>query len=301
MPVKQEIIDFASSLNIDLIHFTGVKELENEKNRFNKWIADGRNAGMNWLEHNIGKRFNPALLLDGASTVISIGVSYNTGLLPGMISRHASGKDYHRVLKEKLERIITFLKDRNPGIRAKTCVDSSVIAEKSIAARAGAGWIGKNSLLINANLGSWFFLGELIINREFEPDEPVSDMCGTCSKCIEACPTKAINSDRTIDAGKCISYWTIEDEDCRIPFDTAATYSHFAYGCDICQEACPWNRNAFITREAAFMKLNGLSSLSREELLGLSKDDFSRLRKGTAIERISYVKFMANLETNQSL
>jgi epoxyqueuosine reductase len=216
MPVKQEIIDFASSLNIDLIHFTDVKELENERNCFEKWIADGRNAGMNWLEQNIGKRFNPALLLDDASSVISIGVSYNTGLLPGIISKHASGKDYHRVLKEKLERITTFLKDRDPVIRAKACVDSSVIAEKSIAARAGAGWIGKNSLLINENLGSWFFLGELIINREFEPDEPVSDMCGTCSKCIEVCPTKAINSDRTIDAGKCISYWTIEDRDCRV-------------------------------------------------------------------------------------
>jgi epoxyqueuosine reductase len=301
MSIKQDIIDFASSLNIDLIGFSKAQELENEKIRFEKWIADGRNYGMNWLETSIGKRFNPGLQLDGALTVISIGVSYNTDALPELISRYASGKDYHRVLKDKLERIAAFLKDHDPGIRAKACVDSSPLAEKSIGAKAGMGWIGKNSLLINVNLGSWFFLGELIINREYEPDAPVSDMCGTCSKCIEACPTKAINNDRTIDAGKCISYWTIEDRDCSIPSGIATTYPNFAYGCDICQEACPWNRNAFITREPAFTKSNSLFPLTREELLGLNKDDFSSLSKDTSIERISYDKFMANLDIRKSL
>ncbi len=301
MSLKQETIDFASSLNIDLIRFSDVKELEKEKTRFKKWMADGCNAGMKWLEHSIGKRFNPALMLDGAKTVISIGVSYNTGIPSGFMSRHVSGKDYHHVLKEKLERIKTFLKESNPAISAKACVDSSVIAEKSIAAGAGAGWIGKNSLLINADLGSWFFLGELIINMEFEPDEPVSDMCGNCTECIDACPTKAINNDRTINACKCISYWTIEDKDFRIPFERTADYSHTAYGCDICQEACPWNKDAFFAREPAFLNKNGLSSLSRGELLGLNRADFTRLRKGTAIERIPYEKFRANLEIIQSL
>lgn len=301
MPDKQEIIDFALSLNIDLIRFSKAERLEDEERRFKDWIKDGCNAGMKWLERSVEKRFDPGLGLKDAKTVITAAVSYNTGKTPATISRYASGKDYHAVLKEKLEKIKTFLKKNDPVIKTKISVDSSVIAEKSFAAKAGTGWIGRNSLLINEKLGSWFFLAELIIDREYEPDPPVSEKCGECRECIKACPTGAIREDRTIDADKCISYWTIEEKEFSTHSKKATEYHPFAYGCDICQEVCPWNRNAAKTREADFIKINGLFPLSREELLGLNKDDFLKLSKGTAIERISYEKFIENLKIHKSL
>lgn len=301
MPDKQEIIDFAMSLNIDLIRFSKAERLEEEKRRFEEWIKDGCHAGMKWLERSVEKRFDPRLGLKDAKTVITAAVSYNTGKAPAAISRYVSGKDYHVVLTEKLERIKAFLKKNDPTIKAKICVDSSVIAEKSFAARSGAGWIGRNSLLINEKLGSWFFLAELIIDREYEPDTQVSGKCGECRECIKACPTGAIREDRTIDAGKCISYLTIEEKEVGSYPGNGMTYYPYAYGCDICQVACPWNRNAARTREPAFMEGNGLFSLSREELLRLNEEDFKKLSRGTTLERISYEKFMANLEICRNL
>lgn len=298
---KQEIIDFASSLNIDLVRFSKAERLEDEKRRFEEWIINGCNAGMKWLEHGIDKRFEPGLGLKDAKTVITAAVSYNTGKAPLALSRYVSGKDYHVVLKEKLKKIEAFLKKSDPAVKAKICVDSSVIAEKSFAARSGTGWIGRNSLLINEKLGSWFFLAELILDREYEPDAPVTDKCGECRECIKACPTGAIRENRTIDAGKCISYLTIEDREFGShPGNGIACYPS-AYGCDICQEVCPWNSNAMSTREPLFMESNGLFSLSREELLSLSEDDFNKLSRGTSLERISYDKFMANLEICRNL
>jgi epoxyqueuosine reductase len=298
---KQEIIDFALTLDIDLIRFSGAGCLEEEKRRFEEWIELGCNAGMKWLERSIEKRFDPCLGLKDAKTIVTAAISYNTGKAPAAISRHAAGKDYHVVLEGKLEKIRGFLKRDDPTVKAKICVDSSVIAEKSFAARSGTGWIGRNSLLINEKLGSWFFLAELIIDREYEPDAPVTDKCGECRECIKACPTGAIRENRIIDAGKCIAYLTIEDKNCAPHPGKSGIHKPFAYGCDICQEVCPWNRNAAGTREPAFIESNGLFSLSREELLRLSEDDFNELSRGTSLERISYEKFMANLEICRNL
>jgi epoxyqueuosine reductase len=298
---KQKIIDYALSLNIDLIRFSKAEKLEDEKRRFEEWLKNGCNAGMKWLERSVGKRFDPGLGLKDAKTVITAAVSYNSGSSPAAISRYVSGKDYHAVLKEKLKKIEAYLKKNDPAIKTKICVDSSVIAEKSFAARSGTGWIGRNSLLVNEKLGSWFFLAELIIDREYETDPPVPDKCGECRECIKACPTGAIRENRTIDAGKCISYLTIEDREIGCHAGNGSAYHHSAYGCDICQEACPWNINAAGTREPAFMESNGLFSLSREELLGLSEDDFSKLSRGTSLERISYDKLMGNLEICRNL
>ncbi len=298
---KQEIIDFGLTLNIDLIRFSGAVCLDEEKRRFEEWIKDGCNAGMKWLERSIGKRFDPCLGFKDAKTVITAAISYNTCKTPAAISRHVSGKDYHVVLKGKFEKIGEFLRKDDPTVKTKICVDSSVIAEKSFAARSGIGWIGRNSLLINERLGSWFFLAELIIDREYEPDPPFSDKCGECRECINACPTGAIRENRTIDAGKCISYITIEERKSGSHAGNGMEYYPSAYGCDICQEVCPWNRNAVRTREPAFMESNGLFSLRWEELLRLSEDDFSKLSRGTSLERISYEKFMANLEICRNL
>ena len=175
---KQQIIDFALTLNIDLIRFTEASILKDEQSRFESWIENGFNAGMGWLAHNTEKRFNPAVLLEGAKTVISIAVSYNSDQAHGIISRYVTGADYHNVIKSKLNQIASFMKKDDPGLQSKACVDASVISEKSFGAKSGIGWVGKNSLLINEDLGSWFYLGELVIVREYEPDPPVMDRCG---------------------------------------------------------------------------------------------------------------------------
>ena len=296
IPPKQEILDFALGLNIDLVRFTEASILKDEQSRFESWIGKGFNAGMGWLEHNTEKRFNPAVLLEGAKTVISIAVSYNSDMAHGIISRYAAGADYHKIIKSKLNQIESFMKRDDPGLKSKACVDASVISEKSFGAKSGIGWVGKNSILINEDLGSWFYLGELVIVREYEPDPPVIDGCGECTACISACPTGAINSDKTINSRKCISYMTIEDKNCNDPKEAAENNYRSVYGCDICQEACPWNKGAVMTREAAFLKPNGLYLMSRESLSRLDPDEFDSLSKGTCFDRISYEKFRSNLD-----
>jgi epoxyqueuosine reductase len=295
IPPKQQIIDFALTLNIDLVRFTEASILKDEQSRFESWIGKGFNAGMGWLEHNTEKRFNPVMLLEGAKTVISIAVSYNSDKSRGIISRYAAGSDYHKVIKSKLNQIALFMKRDDPGLKSKACVDASVISEKSFGVKSGIGWVGKNSILINEDLGSWFYLGELVIDREYEPDPPVIDRCGKCTACISACPAGAINSNRTINSGKCISYVTIENKNCIGPKSASANNYRSVYGCDICQEVCPWNSSAVITREEAFAKPNGLYLMSRESLSRLGPDEFASLSKGTCLERISYEKFRANL------
>jgi epoxyqueuosine reductase len=296
IPPKQQIIDFALTLNIDLVRFTEASILKDEQSRFESWIGKGFNAGMGWLEHNTEKRFNPVMLLEGAKTVISIAVSYNSDKSRGIISRYAAGADYHKVIKSKLNQIESFMKRYDPGLKSKACVDAAVISEKSFGARSGIGWVGKNSLLINEEIGSWFYLGELVIDREYEPDPPAADRCGKCSACISACPTGAINSDRTLNSGKCISYITIEDKSRTGQAGMAVDYQWPSFGCDLCQEACPWNTGAALTREAAFLEPNGLYMMSREDLSRLGPEEFASLSKGTCIERISYEKFRSNLD-----
>jgi epoxyqueuosine reductase len=293
---KQEIIDFALTLNIDVIRFSEASILKDEQSRFESWIGKGFNAGMGWLNRNSEKRFNPDLLLEGAKTVISIAVSYNSGVTHGIISRYAAGADYHTVIKSKLNEIALFIKRDDTGLKSRSCVDASVISEKSFGAKSGIGWVGRNSILINEGLGSWFYLGELVINGQYEPDPPVIDRCGECRACINACPTGAINSDRTINSGKCISYMTVEDKDCIGQAANPGDNRWSVYGCDICQDVCPWNEGAVLTREAAFLEPNGLYLMSREALSRLGPEEFATLSKGTCLDRISYEKFRSNLD-----
>jgi len=287
---KSDIIDFAHSIGIDLIGFTAAVRLSKEHLLYKKWIDGKYHADMAYLAANTDKRFDPGLHIEHAKTVIAVGVSYNTGRAPGIISRYACGKDYHAVMKHKLKLLEGSIKKAHPELKAKACVDSAVLSEKSIGAKAGLGWIGKNSLLMNERYGSWFFLGELIMDIEYEPDAPVKGRCSNCRKCIDACPTGAINDDRTINASRCISYLTIEDK--------SAGYGSgrkYAYGCDICQEACPFNSNARNTQESEFISHNVLYKMTPEELKALSPQGFAQLSSGTALSRIKYKKFVDNL------
>lgn len=287
MRTKDEIRHYADTLGIDLVGFGPAAPLE--ASAFTAWLAAGHAAQMSWLTRRPEDRFDPTRLLPGAQSVISIGLSYFRGPSP-FISRYAFGQDYHQVLHAKLAGLLSYLRQTDPGIEAKICVDSSPVAEKPLAQRAGLGWQGKHSLLVNPIFGSWIFLGELIINRAYPPDPPAPDRCGDCRKCLEACPTGAIQADRTIAAEKCLAYASIEYRGAE-PADLRGCI----FGCDLCQEACPWNTTPRPTREPAFQTANPLVQLSREQLAVLGPEEFLTLRRNTALAHISHAQFQRNI------
>lgn len=290
MRTKEAIRSFAHILNIDLIGFTDAMPLQAGLDRFQSWLTSDVAGEMHWLKRQPEARFNPASLLDGARTVICIGVSYYTGRTPiPAIARYAYGRDYHLVLADKLMQILTFLRQADPGLKAKICVDTSPIAEKPLAHRAGLGWQGRNTLLINDCYGSWLCLGELIINRAYEPDQPAEGRCGSCRACQEACPTGAILADGNLDTGRCLSYASSYDG--QAPYEMRGKI----LGCDICQEVCPFNRHPLTSRERAFLEPNPITACTLEELSTLRQAAYDALRKDTVFSHISYAKFQRNL------
>lgn len=293
---KEELRSYANTINIDLIGFADPQPLESNLIVFKRWLASGCAGDMSWLYNSPSKRFDPRLLFPYAATIISIGISYfredNSG--DNLISRYARTRDYHKILKGKLKMLFRFMKKSDPGLKARIFVDSAPIAEKAIAQRAGLGWQGKNSLLINDKFGSWIFLGELMINRAYPVDTPYYDKCGDCRACIEACPTGAIRQDRTIDARLCISYLTIEHKGEFTKQDRLRQHGKL-FGCDICQEVCPWNQNPVSTREDNFMNANKPSTYPIKRLAQIEEEEFKSITYNTALERITYKQFRRNL------
>jgi len=291
---KKEIIEYARSLNLDLIGFTDDSPLNNHSLIFQQWLASGNAGDMKWLYKNPLKRYDPHALLNDAKTVICVAISYFSNSIPSQkhISKYAASSDYHAVLGQKLRDLLKHMQHFDPGLNARICVDSTPLAEKAFANRAGIGWQGKNSLIVNEKYGSWLFLGELIINRTYLTDPPAPDRCQNCTACIDACPTGAIRDNRSIDASKCISYISIEYSG----NDQLELYEKL-FGCDECQKACPWNAEPFQTSENQFTSPNKLYLSSLEDLKCMSEDEFSRHSKGTAFERISFDKFRKNLRS----
>lgn len=213
--------------------------------RFADWIANGRNAGMRYLERTAGVRASPENLLAGARSVICLAAPHGTEPIAAddgsRIARYAAGPDYHGTLRDRATRAARAAAERiGGGIRWRVCVDSTPIAERSFAAAAGLGWIGKNGCLIDRELGSWLLLAEIVTDADLPADEPVAEMCGSCSRCLESCPTGAFVAERILDANRCLAYWTIEHRG-PIPDDVKAAIGQYVFGCDVCQEVCPWN------------------------------------------------------------
>src|SRR5579884_1006471 len=259
--------------------------------RCDGWVRRGLAGEMGYLtDHRAGIRADPRLLLPTARSIICVGKLYNgpqaysttlhsTEL--AWISRYAWGDDYHDVLRAGLERLAHTLGTDHDW---RVCVDTAPLLERSYARQAGLGWIGKNTCLINEPLGSWFFLGELLTSLEIEPDSPPSDRCGTCTRCIDACPTGAL-TPYELDATRCISYFTIELRG-PIPPEHHRRIGHHVFGCDICQDVCPWNRRAPVTDDSAFGPRNFAPPL--EKLAGLTEEEFRSLFRGTAVKRTKY-------------
>jgi epoxyqueuosine reductase len=255
-------------------------------------------------DHRAQLRTDPRNLLPSARSVISTGKLYN-GPQPysnvfsdrelGWISRYAWGQDYHEVVRRGLEQLAEQLKAEFGSFESRACVDTAPLLERSYAARAGLGWIGKNTCLINQENGSWFFLGELLVSREFQPDGPAPDRCGTCSRCIDACPTGALvpDGDRyALDARLCISYFTIELRG-PVPESKREHVTHHVFGCDICQDVCPWNSGAPVTAEVEFQAVHPTPRLDR--MAALTEQEFREIFRGSPIKRARYEGFLRNV------
>ena len=262
--------------------------------RLAEWIAAGHAGDMSYLADSLDERNDPARVLPTVKSIVSLGVVYNTsepysydlaGDSHAAISRYAWGEDYHDVLRTRLRRLVQRLADEaGPGFEAFSCVDSGPVQERVFAEQAGLGWIGKNTCVINARLGSWIFLAEVLINVALDPDPPAIDHCGTCTRCLDACPTGAIVEPYTVDATRCLSYLTIEARGAIEPRHRQDIQTH-VYGCDICQDVCPWNARAAVSDEPAWQPRAGLAFPRLLDLCRLSDEAWRAHLKGSAMRR----------------
>lgn len=251
--LRNTLIEAAREQGFEQIGFTPVAVLEKEKVDLATWLREGRHGGMQWMEREPEKRTDPRLLFPDTKTVMVVGANYFSGELPeaetNRIARYARGRDYHNMLPKRLKKAVRKVQESFPELQAKVCVDTSPILEKPWAQRAGLGWQGKHTHLVSRSYGSWLILGVVLLNQEVEPDLPHADVCGSCNACVEACPTGAL-SEHQMDATKCISYWSIEHRGA-FPAEAPAL-NGWVHGCDICIQACPWNKFEVATQWADF-------------------------------------------------
>jgi epoxyqueuosine reductase len=294
------IKDKVFSTGFDLCGIAESRVLTEREKILKEWCLAGMNADMNYLCRNFEKRIDPGLLFPETKSVIVTGLNYYTdkkqeGEGVPVISRYAYGSNYHDVIMERLEIILNYIKVIIPGSNGKAFVDSAPILEKAWAMEAGLGWQGRHSILINKKLGSFIFLGIILLDATLDYDLPFSeDLCGSCRLCIEGCPTNAINENRTIDSNKCIAYHTLESKE-PAPDILAPVMGDRVFGCDRCQEVCPWNQKARQHSIPRFEMKEEIRLMTRPEWMKLTPERFKILFKGTPIERRTYEKFMRNV------
>lgn len=296
--VRQE----AYRLGFEACGFARARRLDDEARRLEEWLTQGKHGTMQWMENHFEKRVDPTKLVPGSKSVVSVLCSYNQDFETiqlrdngkPKISKYALGEDYHDVLKEKLYTLFHFTEELYGGLEGRIFVDSAPVLDKAWAVQSGNGWIGKNSNILNKNLGSWFFIGEMVVDVEFTYDHPTTDHCGTCTRCIDACPTNAIYEPYKVDSNKCISYLTIELRE-QIPDEYNDAIGDWIYGCDICQDVCPWNNSAQKGSEERLF--------ARKELLDkdlgfweeLDTETYRDLFKNSAVKRAKYEGLKRNI------
>ena len=271
--------------------------LEDEAPRLERWLKDGKHGKMAYMENHFDKRLDPRLLVPDAKSIISLLFNYYTPLdqLDGApkISKYAYGKDYHHVIKDKLKQLFQIINNKIGEVSGRVFVDSAPVMEKSWAVRSGLGWQGKNTNLISKKAGSFFFIAELIVDLELEYDTPVTDHCGTCTACIDACPTEALTPYH-IDASKCISYLTIELKD-QIPTTFKSKMDDWAFGCDVCQDVCPWNRFSKQHNEPLFNPSSEVINYTQKNWEEITHETFNIIFKNSAIKRTGFKGFKRNI------
>ncbi|MCF8368380.1 MAG: tRNA epoxyqueuosine(34) reductase QueG [Bacteroidales bacterium] len=278
--------------------------LQEDAGRLSEWLKEGKHAGMTYMENYFEKRTNPYKLLDNAKSVISVLYNYSPPTHPEtednyQISAYAYGKDYHFVLKRKLKSLIAYIESNTESLNARAFVDSAPVLDRAWAQRAGLGWIGKNTCLITKTRGSYFFIGEIILDLELEYDNHIEpDHCGGCTRCIEACPTRAL-TPHSLDSNKCISYLTIENKEESIPDKFKGQFGEegkeWIFGCDICQQVCPWNRFAEPHNEPDFLPNNELLKMRKEDWRNLDKNTFDRTFNDSPVKRAKFEGLKRNI------
>ncbi len=266
--------------------------LAEEGHRLREWLARGYHGTMEWMARNFDRRVDPRAIMPSARSVVVVAMNYYADVSrtdkPGIgkVSRYAWGDDYHDLVKVRLIRLKDFIRSALPSATAKVYVDTGPILEKAWAVRAGVGWLGKHTNILTRDYGSWIFIGELLLDCELEYDEPIADYCGTCTLCIEACPTDAIVEPYVLDSNLCISYLTIEYRGAEIPEGLADRFDQWVYGCDICQDVCPWNvRFAQKTKEPGFFPRQMNVAPSLEELAAMKTDEYAERYQASAMKR----------------
>ncbi len=293
----QKIKTKAKNLGFDLVGITQAETLTKDYSFFKWWLEEGFGAELHYLYRNQEKREDPSHVLKNVQSIICVGMNYYTKPSKGTISNYAWGHDYHDILLEKLKKLSQYIKN-DLGIKTETkeYVDTGAILERSYAAQAGLGWIGKNTCLINKEVGSYVFLGEILTDLELEYDEPITDHCGSCTACLDACPTHAFNKEGVLDSNKCISYLTIEYRGEDFPENLKSKMGTHIVGCDICQAVCPWNRKAPETTEKYFYPRDGFLNPSLTEWKNISEQEFSQKFKKSPIKRVKWRGLMRNLK-----
>jgi len=289
----------AVKLGFDLCGIAKAEYLEDEAPRLEKWLNQGMHGQMDYMANHFEKRLDPTKLVDGAKSVISLTYNYfpaNDLAENGTykIAKYAYGEDYHFVIKRKLKTFLQILQDEIGEINGRVFVDSAPVHERVWAQKAGLGWIGKNSLLLSKQKGSFFFLAELIIDLELEYDSPVPDYCGTCTKCMDACPTDAIPAPYVVDGSKCISYFTIELKE-EIPVEVKGKFEDWIFGCDICQDVCPWNRFSQPHQEPAFAPHPDLEAITKNDWQEITEEVFRKVFKKSAVKRTKFEGLKKNV------
>ena len=273
--------------------------LEEEAPRLEQWLKSNAHGEMRYMENHFDKRLDPTKLVEGSKSVVSLLLNYFPSEVQNpdsfKLSKYAYGTDYHFVIKDKLKHLLHAIQDEIGDVQGRAFVDSAPVLDKAWAAKSGLGWIGKHSNLLTQQVGSFYFIAELIIDLELEYDHAVTDHCGTCTACIDACPTEAITEPYVVDGSKCISYFTIELKD-NIPSDFKGQFDDWMFGCDICQDVCPWNRFSKAHNEPLFNPHPELLSMTRKDWDDITKDTFNKVFKKSAVKRTKFEGLQRNIK-----
>jgi epoxyqueuosine reductase len=297
----QQVKSFARNLGFDYCGIARVQKLDDDARRLENWLNKGYQGAMQYMENFFDLRVDPSKLVPGAKSVITLMINYfpskEQSEQAPKVSKYAYGKDYHEVIRKKLNLFLSLINEHIGEVHGRGFVDSAPVLERSWAQRSGLGWIGKNGNLLTKQQGSFFFIATLIVDMELEYDDPFAkDYCGTCRKCIDACPTDAILENKVVDGSRCISYFTIELKDMLIPVDMEGKFDGWMFGCDTCQDVCPWNRFANAANEREFTPIEEILNFSSDDWGALTEDSFKKIFRHSPLRRAKFEGIQRNLK-----